>query len=144
MANVHDVAAYIVGKHGPMTAMKLQKLVYYSQAWHLVWEDEPLFEDEIQAWANGPVVRTLYEEHRGQFNVTAWPQGDAEHLTEEERTTIDAVLDHYGPRSSQFLSDLTHREQPWLLARGRLLPGQRGFTPISHASMAEYYSSLGK
>ena len=41
--SVHDVAAYILQKHGPMTTMKLQKLVYYAQAWGLVWDDCPLF-----------------------------------------------------------------------------------------------------
>src|SRR5258708_570857 len=63
MATVHDVAAYILGKCGPMTAMKLQKLVYYSQAWGLVWDERPLFAEQIEAWANGPVVRDLYDKH---------------------------------------------------------------------------------
>lgn len=49
MATVHDVAAYILAKHGPMTAMKLEKLVYYSQAWSLVWDDKPLFRSKIEA-----------------------------------------------------------------------------------------------
>lgn len=144
MADVHDVAAYILEKAGPMTAMKLQKLVYYSQAWHLVWDDEALFDDEIQAWANGPVVRELYEKHRGSFQVSSWPAGNATRLTEEETSTIDAVLEHYGSKSSQYLSDLTHREAPWKLARRGLMPGQRGTRPITLASMAEYYSSLGE
>jgi uncharacterized phage-associated protein len=56
MVSVDDVAAYILEQRGPMSAMKLQKLVYYSQAWSLVWEDRPLFREEIQAWASGPVV----------------------------------------------------------------------------------------
>jgi len=60
MASVHDVAAYILREQGAMSTWKLQKLVYYSLAWHLVWDDEPLFEEPIQAWANGPVVRALY------------------------------------------------------------------------------------
>jgi len=60
MAHVEDVAIYIMEQCGPMTAMKLQKLVYYSQAWHLVWDEEPLFSDPIEAWANGPIVRSLY------------------------------------------------------------------------------------
>src|ERR1700730_81854 len=67
---VHDVAAFIVNRQGEMSAMKLQKLVYYSQAWSLVWDDEPLFDDAIEAWANGPVVRALYARHRGQFKVS--------------------------------------------------------------------------
>ena len=47
--------------------MKLQKLVYYCQAWSLVWDDMPLFESRIEAWANGPVVLDLYYRHRGQY-----------------------------------------------------------------------------
>lgn len=49
----------------------LQKLVYYSQAWHLVWEERRLFEEPIEAWVNGPVVRELYRRHRGLWQVDA-------------------------------------------------------------------------
>jgi len=59
MANVRDVAQYILGKVGQTSTWKLQKLVYYSQAWHSVWEDEPLFDAGIEAWANGPVCPEL-------------------------------------------------------------------------------------
>lgn len=142
MATVHDVAAYILDKSGPMTAMKLQKLVYYCQAWSLVWEEKALFRDRIEAWANGPVVPKLYQSHRGHFKVKTWSRGDSTRLTPEERETADAVLDYYGPKSSQWLSELTHRENPWLEARGDLAPGERGSSVISHAAMAEYYSSL--
>ena len=61
MVSAHDVAAYILEEHGPLSAMKLQKLVYYSQAWSLVWDDRQLFREAVEAWANGPVVRELYE-----------------------------------------------------------------------------------
>ena len=44
MATVFDVARYILEKYGPLSAMKLQKMVYYSQAWSLVWDDAPLFD----------------------------------------------------------------------------------------------------
>lgn len=64
-----DVAEYILAKQGRMSAMKLHRLLYYSQAWHLAWEGKPLFDDEIQAWANGPVVASVYELHRGEFTV---------------------------------------------------------------------------
>ncbi len=52
-----------------MSAMKLQKLVYYSQAWSLVWDDEELFPEEFRAWANEPVCRELYDAVKGSFNV---------------------------------------------------------------------------
>lgn len=142
LVSAHDVAAYILSKLGEMTAMKLQKLVYYAQAWSLVWDEEPLFFEQIEAWANGPVVPTLYETHRGQFKVSQWPEGDPRKLSATQRETIDAVLDYYGPKTSQWLSDLTHAETPWKEARGTLGPGERGNKVISHATMHEFYSGL--
>lgn len=142
MASAHDVAAYILARQGRMTAMKLQKLVYYSQAWAVVWGERPLFPERIEAWANGPVVRDLYDVHRGQFEVAEWPRGNAERLSDGERATVDTVLDFYGDRSAQWLSDLTHREQPWLLARRGLPDGERGNREITLSSLEEYYSSI--
>ncbi len=142
MASAHDVAAYILGELGEMTAMKLQKLVYYSQAWSLVWDERPLFRERIEAWANGPVVPELYQLHKGRFRVRTWSSGNPAALTEAERDTVDAVLNFYGGKSSQWLSDLTHAEAPWRQARGTLAPGERGNRAISPASMHEYYSGL--
>lgn len=142
MATVHDVAQYILQKRGEMSAMKLQKLCYYAQAWSLVWDDAPLFCEQIEAWANGPVVPALYFAHRGQFHVRDIPAGRPDVLTSEQRKSIDAVLGFYGDKSPQWLSDLTHVEDPWLKAREGLAPGERGEVVITHAAMAEYYSSL--
>ncbi len=141
MATAHDVAAYILQKKGEMTAMKLQKLVYYSQAWSLVWDEEPLFDDRIEAWVNGPVIPALYSVHRGQFKISLWPKGDPDALAPEQKQTIDAVLKFYGNKSSQWLSDLTHREAPWQNARKGLEPGDLGKRQIGHAALAEYYSN---
>ena len=141
MASVHDVAAYILKKQGSMTAMKLQKLVYYCQAWSLVWDEKPLFHARIEAWANGPVVPELYRHHRGQFKVSKW-DGKRSALKKAEKDTIDAVLSFYGPKSSQWLSDLTHSESPWLNAREGVPMGLRGCREIGLAAMAEYYESL--
>jgi uncharacterized phage-associated protein len=142
MATVHDVAGSILEKTGAMSAMKLQKLVYYSQAWSLVWDERALFPEGIEAWANGPVAPALYDRHRGMFQVSKWRLGDSSNLTTAERETVDAVLGYYGGKSSQWLSDLTHRERPWLEARKGLGPGERGNAEISQGAMAEYYGSL--
>jgi uncharacterized phage-associated protein len=139
--SVHDVAAYILGKQGPMTAMKLEKLVYYAQAWSLVWDEKRLFPERIEAWAAGPVVPALYYRHRGQFSLTNW-EGAPETLSQEQRDTIDAVLRFYGNKTSQWLSELSHSEQPWIEAREGLAPLERGNQEIMAASMAEYYGSL--
>jgi uncharacterized phage-associated protein len=139
-----DVAAYIVRKLKGCTHMKLQKLVYYSQAWSLVWLEKPLFHDPVEAWANGPVVPALYSVLRGQFQVSAdqLAGGSAEALTEEQQEVVDKVIDFYGKHDPQWLSDLTHAEDPWIQARKGLPAGERGHQQISQASMAEYYSGL--
>jgi uncharacterized phage-associated protein len=143
MASVLDVAAYILKKCGPQSAMKLQKLVYYTQAWSTVWLDRPLFSDRIEAWANGPVCPALYQLHRGEFMVEAKNSLDRSPvLSPEETKTIDSVLDFYGGKPSQWLSDLTHSESPWMDARAGLSPGERGEKEITPAAMHEYYSSL--
>ena len=136
-----DVAAYILEKMGSMTTMKLQKLLYYCQAWSLVWDEQPLFHESIEAWANGPVVRELFNEHRNMFTIDRTP-GDPAKLSANQKETIESVLSFYGDKSSQWLSDLTHMEDPWKNARSDLLPGERSDRIISHASMMEYYSSL--
>lgn len=125
-----------------MPTMKLQKLVYYSQAWSLVWDERPLFNEQIEAWANGPVVRALYEEHRGVFRIDNLPIGDPDKLSASERETVDQVLEFYGAKSSQWLSDLTHQEAPWKNARLGVPAGEPSTAVISHAAMAEYYGSL--
>ena len=142
MANVLDVAAYILERQGPMTTWKLQKLVYYCQAWSLVWDDDILFPEEIEAWANGPVVRELYNAHRGKYRISCLHKGCPEILTETQRETVDAVLAFYGDKSPQWLSDLTHMESPWQSARRGIPDGERGNTVIPKESLAEYYGSL--
>jgi uncharacterized phage-associated protein len=142
MATAHDVAAYILREHGKMTAMKLQKLVYYSQAWSLVWDERPLFKNRIEAWAMGPVVPDLYNVHRGAFTINRWPKGDAGALSKDQRDTIDGVLKFYGTKSSQWLSDQTHQEAPWRNARRGFAPGAPCGREITHSAMAEYYGGL--
>ena len=143
MASVFEVAKYILEKHGEMTAMKLQKLVYYSQAWHAVWEEKPLFNDEIQAWINGPVVPTLYDLHKGMFNIIPNKKNASNNnLSKSEKESIDKVLSFYGDKPSQWLSDLTHSEEPWIQARKGLALNQRGNRVITLSSMVEYYESL--
>jgi uncharacterized phage-associated protein len=69
LQKVVDVAEYILLAHGPMTTMKLHKLLYYSQAHHLVTRGEPMFDLDFQAWATGPVIPELFELHRGRFLI---------------------------------------------------------------------------
>lgn len=137
MPTALDVAQYILEKHGAMTVMKLQKLVYYSQAWSIVWDDDVLFRQKIEAWDNGPVVRCLWEATRGNFRVDYVPNGNSCYVTSCQRKTIGKVLDFYGSRDAQWLSDLTHMEDPW---RNAYNEGQNA--EITPEALSEYYSSL--
>lgn len=142
MASVFDVAAYILKKKKALTSMKLQKLVYYAQAWSLVWDEKPLFNERIEAWANGPVSPQLYAAHAGEFTISEEPKGNPKRLTKDEKETIDAVLRDYGDKTASWLSDLTHREAPWRDARKGIAEGERSNRVISIGAMADYYGNL--
>ncbi|MCA8975190.1 MAG: DUF4065 domain-containing protein [Planctomycetes bacterium] len=144
MTTVFDVARCMLEKRGPMSAMKLQKLCYYAQAWSLVWDAEPLFPERIEAWVNGPVIPDLYSAHRGSFKVSAemMISGDSTKLTAAQVETVDAVLKGYGDMTAQQLSDLTHSEDPWKSARQGLAPNDRGSVEITTAALEEFYSSI--
>lgn len=148
MVSVFDVVKYILNKKNNMTAMKLQKLVYYCQAWSIVWDGKPLYKEKIEAWVNGPVVRELYKKHKGMYEIKKDSPiaslGDTSKLNENQKETIEAVIKYYGDKSPQWLSDLTHKEDPWRKAREGLLDGERGNQIISLASLEEYYSSLSE
>jgi len=140
--SVFDTAAYIVNKLGKISTMKLQKLVYYSQAWSLVWDEQALFQEGIEAWANGPVVRELFYFHRGHFLVSSIPIGNPDMLNDIQKETVDAVLEFYGNKSAQWLIDLSHQEKPWQEARKGLALNTSSNRIITMDSIAEYYSSL--
>jgi len=142
MANVYDVAQYILNRRGEMTTMKLQKLVYYCQAWHIAWTDNVLFSTRIEAWPDGPVSPELFKCHRGRFRVSSVTKGDWHNLTDDEKDTIDRVLAFYGDKSPQWLIDLTHQENPWIEARAGLPPRMGTNREITPESMGSYYSSL--
>lgn len=143
MATIFDVATYILEKMGPLSAMKLQKLCYYAQAWSLVWDGKELFPEEFEAWKNGPVCRSLYIRTRGKFLITKTDEnGNSAYLTQEEKDTVDSVLAYYGDKDAQWLSRLTHMEDPWKNAQAGYKDGDYCEEIISKASMAEYYESL--
>lgn len=142
--SVFDVAKYILQKTGPITAMKLQKLVYYSQAWSLVWDEAKLFDSKIEAWSNGAVIRDLFDAHRGCFNVNkrTFTEANENNLSRTQTDTVDAVLLAYGGLTAQQLSDLNHQERPWIEARGDLSPLEKCEKEITADSMMIYYSGI--
>ena len=143
MANVFDTAKYILEQSGSMSTMKLQKLCYYSQAWSLGWDDSPLFEEDFQACANGLVCPDLFFKTQGKYSVSASDEtgGDGD-LSADQKDTIDKVLEHYGSHDAQWLSQLTHMEDPWIKARKGVPLGAGCSNVITKESMALYYGGL--
>ncbi|MGE5298684.1 MAG: Panacea domain-containing protein [Acidobacteriota bacterium] len=128
----------------PITPLKLQKLTYYCQAWSLVWEERPLFDEEFQAWANGPVNQELFAKHKGKYiledNFLA--EYSNYDFNDADMHTIQTVLNFYGDKEPFFLSELTHKERPWKEARGDTPLGAPSTSVISLDSMREYYTEI--
>lgn len=139
MANVLDVARYILETKGETSAMKLHRLCYYSQAWALVWDDEPLFEEEFIAWETGPVCEELfvYTQHKSTIKSEDIP-GNADKLNRKHRNTIDIVLEYYYPHEAYWLSRLSMMEKPWTTAHSN----KQGDNVVTKESMAMYYGGL--
>lgn len=143
MANIFDTAKYVLEISGTMSTMKLQKLCYYSQAWSLVWDDSPLFNEDFEAWANGLVCPELFYKTQGKYSVnTSDEDGGENDLSEEQKDTINHVLEHYGCHNAQWLSQLTHMEDLWILARKGIPSGAGCNNIITKESMALYYGGL--
>ena len=122
--------------------MKLQKLVYYAQAWHTVWADDALFHSKIEAWKDGPVCPELWKEHAREFRISSLPKGRSDRLTTREKKTVHQVLKFYGKHTAQWLSDLSHSEDPWLDARRGVRLGAASNAEITTQAMQRYYHSL--
>lgn len=146
---VFDVADYFLSKlnidvGSSITPLKLQKLVYYAQAWSLVWDDKPLFNEHMEAWAHGPVNPELYNKYRdyGWRNIGPVNEVDLDIFTKDELETMDAVWDGYGDYDGKYLERLTHQESPWTEARGDCSPGEYCDNVISIESMKAYYTNM--
>ena len=145
MASVFDVAEYILERLGFVSTMKLQKLVYYSQAYSLVHYRRPLFSEDFEAWANGPVCRRLFASHRGKFVIGAGELSGVhpkpEMLDNAAVASIEHVLSVLGSYNGRDLSALTHREAPWVDARGDCPAGAPCSELISKESLSRFYAS---
>ncbi len=144
---VDDVVKYFLWKgqesKRPITNKKLQKLLYYAQAWSVTMNDQPLFEDKIEAWVHGPVVRSVYNNFRKFGYSTIDAAVDSKELNEipsKSKTFLDEIWRLYGKFDSSYLEMLTHSEEPWQMAREGLVSHEGSNNEITLESMKEYYS----
>lgn len=122
-----------------VTHLKVQKLVYYADAWHLAYFDRPLFSEDFQAWAHGPVLRSLYEKYRGN-SWDALPVEKGAMPDSATQDLLEAIYQSYGQFSAKKLEAMTHNELPWIEARGDLPPEAKSDSVISKLTMRNFYA----
>lgn len=97
-----------------MSNMKLQKMLYYEQGYHLAAFGTPLFDEDIEAWMYGPVVPCVYEHFKEHGAGGILPDNkDIIELTDEEEYMFNDVFDAYIDFSAYGLMRKTHAEDPW-------------------------------
>lgn len=124
--------AYEDGIEAEMTNMKVQKLLYYAQCLHLALYNQPLFEEEIQAWRYGPVCPPAYRFY-SNFEAKQLPVPSKESLLQlpkDKQELLEAIWGYFGGYHAYKLSDMTHGEFPWKKARRGLLPEASSTDPI--------------
>ena len=132
IANYFMVRAYEDGIESDLTNLKIQKLLYYAQSLYLALYDEPLFEDEIQAWRYGPVCPAAYR-YYSEFEAKQLPipeRTGLANLSEETQAVLEEVWDYFGGYHAYRLSGMTHSEFPWQKARQNLPATARSEAPI--------------
>ncbi|WP_232717385.1 Panacea domain-containing protein [Gordonia metallireducens] len=140
-----DVAQYVYNRLGWVDAWRLEKLTYFSQVWHLAWDGRPIFDDQFEAWPDGPVVRDLHRvnkyDRQGGVWGTALPGADPARLSDTARASIDRVLDFYGKLPKSELIALTHEDAPWRVARGGLADDSYSSEALSVTEMRRCYTA---
>ena len=125
-----------------LSNLKLQKLLFYADAWSMALFGSPLFNEDFEAWVHGPVLPSQYRrfrEHRWRPITTEvvrpkLPTATVDHLIE--------IIEVFGVETAVALELMTHREKPWMDARGDLAPSAPCTNVISKSVTMEYYKSL--
>lgn len=145
MPTALEAARYIVKRFQDrgdlITNLKLQKLLYYVQGWHLGLYGRRAFDGQFMAWVHGPVNYDVYN----QFREHRW----SPILVDVGKVTLDCdiskhiddVLEVYGGDSAWELERRTHSEAPWIRARGGLPPDAECRNVISDDDMLEFFSA---
>ena len=136
MIDAMDVAKWFVaysetdesGEAG-LTNLKLQKLLYFAQTRYFVLTGTPLFENEMQAWAHGPVIPDVYHSFKSFgsniLNLADDDQFDFDIFDEDTNQFLLEIWDTYGGIAAWKLRDMTHAERDWA---DRYEPGLRNVT----------------
>lgn len=141
---VADYLLWFANEHGDLlTPLKLQKLMFYADAWHMVLhEGEELVPGAFEAWVHGPVHRATYN----RFSAYRWNPIPCEtqkpQLPEKVTTFLDSVYGVFGGFSGYELEQLTHQETPWKAARGDLAPDSSCTALIDKELTRKFYTEM--
>jgi len=125
-----------------ITNLKMQKLLYYAQAWHLVYFKKPLFREAIQAWEFGPVVPKVYTEFKKfgykpiKYDNTGKEKAP---FTKQQLEYLTTCYDTFIKFSAHELVNMVHNEAPW-----KLTFNKKPYSVIDHQVMKVFYSKLLK
>ncbi len=133
--------------HNGITNLKLQKLVYYVQAWHLAAFGDPVFEEDFQAWVHGPVVPSLYHRYKSATYKPLIEDKEKFSVLESRlpgnlKLILDDVVEEYFGKTAYELERLTHSEDPWINARGNLSEDSPSSNIIGKDGMGAYYRPM--
>ena len=148
MTRALHAASFLVSRLGTISTFHMQKLLYYAQGCHLALHRKPLFDEPIEAWSNGPVVRDVFAMHKGMFNLKSpWPDAqtlrDAEtELHSDAICALNVVADSLGCWAIESLIDSTHSESPWVQARHGLASEECSDEEMRHDEMIEYFDTV--
>ena len=124
----------------PITNLRLQKLMYYAQAWYLALNGERLIPDAFEAWVHGPVLPSVWERFSG-YGWNPISEEVPEHrLPEEVENHLREIMEAYGGFTTWDMERLTHAETPWLAARGDSDPHEPSTNVISEEEMKRFYA----
>lgn len=123
--------------------LKLQKIIYYAQAWSLTLLNKPLFDEDIEAWTHGPVIPSVYKRFReSRWEALSVPASCPDIIEENIESLLKEISSVYGKFNAKHLENLTHRDGPWSDTRGDLPPEKASSRPIPKELMQEYYRSV--
>jgi uncharacterized phage-associated protein len=121
-----------------LTHLKLQKLLYFAQAYYLANYDEPLFAEDMQAWTHGPVVPSVWHEYK-KYSWESIPPGETANVADDIIPYLEAIYTHFGKFDAKELERITHAHDPWRLTRGYRRPEEACSEPISKKLIREFY-----
>lgn len=120
MIKAQNVAKYFLSRaneseDSDISNLKLQKLIYYAQAFHLAIFDKPLFNDDFEAWTHGPVCPEIYRQYKsfGASPIISNSEADVELFSQEQIELLEEVNEVFGQFSAWKLRNMTHEDTPW-------------------------------